>query len=550
MNERSFYKRDCDKCGKNVVSMFPAGSHKKVYCSPCWWSDDWGAEEYGKDYDFSKPFFSQFAELYAEVPELARIVSESTLVRSDYSNIATNLKDCYLVFNSDYNADCMYSTYLERSKNSSDLYMADLCEKCYDGRNLFKDFNVLFSDDCNECVDVFFSKNCIGCSNCFGCVNLRGKSYYIFNEAYTKEEYDKKMSGFDIGSFRFVEEAKAKVRELSLSRPHKYAEGLNNSNASGDYVFNSKDTFYSYEVGYCQDCKYCHFLFVFPTKDSYDFTMWGGNSERTYECMGTGGGQRNVKFCFNSWSQADGLEYCWYINNAKNSNLFGCIGLRNKEYCVLNKRYTKEEYEKLVPKIIEQMNSVPYIDAKDRTYKYGEFFPPELSPFAYNETVAQQYLPLAKDMAESLGYKWKEAGQRNYQITLDAQQLPDNIKDIKDEIINQVIGCSHAGKCDEQCTEAFKVTQGELEFYRQMNVPLPRLCPNCRYYRKVKEKNPIKFWHGKCQCAGSKSENGVYANQAAHFHGGGRCLNEFETSYSPERPEIVYCEQCYNSEVA
>jgi len=24
------------------------------------------------------------------------------------------------------------------------------------------------------------------------------------------------------------------------------------------------------------------------------------------------------------------------------------------------------------------------------------------------------------------------------------------------------------------------------------------------------------------------------------------CQNEFETSYSPDRPEVVYCESCYN----
>jgi hypothetical protein len=29
--------------------------------------------------------------------------------------------------------------------------------------------------------------------------------------------------------------------------------------------------------------------------------------------------------------------------------------LKNKSYCILNKQYTKEEYEKLVSKIIEKM---------------------------------------------------------------------------------------------------------------------------------------------------------------------------------------------------
>ena len=63
--------------------------------------------------------------------------------------------------------------------------------------------------------------------------------------------------------------------------------------------------------------------------------------------------------------------------------------MRNNSYCILNKQYTKEEYEALVSKIIEQMNTMPYVDKNGVTYKYGEFFPIELSPFGYNETVAQ-----------------------------------------------------------------------------------------------------------------------------------------------------------------
>ncbi|HEY4526141.1 MAG TPA: hypothetical protein VJL32_03550 [Candidatus Paceibacterota bacterium] len=41
----------------------------------------------------------------------------------------------------------------------------------------------------------------------------------------------------------------------------------------------------------------------------------------------------------------------------------------------------------------------------------------------------------------------------------------------------------------------------------------------------------------------------AYKNFATHFHGENPCPTEFETSYAPDRPEIVYCEQCYNSEV-
>ncbi|MDI6883360.1 MAG: hypothetical protein QMC93_02760 [Patescibacteria group bacterium] len=236
------------------------------------------------------------------------------------------------------------------------------------------------------------------------------------------------------------------------------------------------------------------------------------------------------------------------------SNLFGCVGLRHKQYCILNKQYTKEEYERLVPKIIEHMKEMPYVDKKGRVYKYGEFFPPELSPFGYNETIAQEYFPLTKEQAIKQGYKWQDPEQRNYQIDIKTEELPDHIKDVKDDILGKVIQCANASlqgsdPCKAQCTTAFKLIEPELRFYKRMNLPLPRLCPNCRHYQRLKQRNPLKLWKRRCMCGGQASVNGVYKNTIKHFHGDSPCPNEFETTYSPDRPEIVYCEPCYLAEV-
>ena len=301
-----------------------------------------------------------------------------------------------------------------------------------------------------------------------------------------------------------------------------------NTDVSGDYIYQSKNTHHAFTVEKTEDCKYCHFLRYVKsgTTSAYDYTIFGVSAELIYECAWCGLEISNLKFSFwNYGSQT--LQYCFGCHNSK--NLFGCIGLRKKEYCILNKQYTKEEYEKLVPKIIEHMNSMPFVDKKGRIYKYGEFFPPELSPFAYNETIAQEYFPLIKEQAIEKGYKWKDPEPRNYNIDLKSEDLPDHIKDVSDDIVGKVISCQHQGKCQEQCTEAFKIIEPELQFYRRMNLPLPRLCPNCRHYQRLKQRNPLKLWHRKCMKSG--------------------CPNEFETSYAPDRKEIVYCEQCYQQEV-
>jgi CxxC-x17-CxxC domain-containing protein len=194
----------------------------------------------------------------------------------------------------------------------------------------------------------------------------------------------------------------------------------------------------------------------------------------------------------------------------------------------LNKQYTKEEYEKLVPKIIKHMNDMPYTDKKGKVYKYGEFFPSELSPFAYNETIAQEYYPKNKSEILEAGHRWREPDVKQYKVTLQPADLPDHIKDVSDDILNQVIECEHKGECNEQCMGAFKIIPSELQFYRAMNLALPRLCSNCRHYGRLRQRTPFKLWDRQCA----------------------KCGKDIKTSYAPDREEIVYCEQCYQQEVA
>ena len=55
-NERTLYKRKCDAPGHNeeIISIYHKDSPLKVYDQKYWWSDEWDAMQYGRDYDFSK----------------------------------------------------------------------------------------------------------------------------------------------------------------------------------------------------------------------------------------------------------------------------------------------------------------------------------------------------------------------------------------------------------------------------------------------------------------------------------------------------------------
>ncbi len=542
LNDRNFYKRTCDLTGESCVSLFPQDVNVPVYSPKAWWSDEWDATDYGQEYDFSRPFFEQFKELMHKVPQFSLQSQYTTLVNSDYTMMGTYNKNCYVVTNTQYSEDCFYTTFCGRSKNCMDVYLCFDSELCFQSINLKKCSRVIYSIDLEDCYDIAFSKNLRGCNNCFGSFNLRNKSYYIFNKPYSKEEYEKEIRKYNTGSYKVVEELLERFLKEDLKYVKRYMEGTQNVNAVGNYLYKSKNANQCFESVGLEDCKFSQFLTMKPSRDCYDMTFWGGGARFVYDSMGAGGGQNNIKFCIDAWSEATNIEYSYHIV-APNDNLFGCIGLRNKEYCILNKEYSKDEYNDMVSRIKKQMMDVPYTDKKGRVYRYGEFFPSELSLFGYNETLAYSYLPVDETKAEKLGLNWKKLTINRHEITKKSSELPDDIKEADDDVLKEIIE-------DESSERAYRITSPELQLLRRLNVPLPRKHPSERHYGRVRMRNPMRLWPRKCQCAGEINENKTYKNTIIHqHHKENHCPNEFETSYEPKRKEIVYCEQCYNAEV-
>ena len=527
-NERTLYKIKCNAPGhtEDLISMYAPEHTFPVYDHEYWYSDKWDSLDYGRNYDFSKTFFKQFEELLLNVPHVALFDSKS--VNTSYCNIIVEHKNCYLVSAGWGSEDCMYSNRIAYCKNTLDSYISHKTEFGYE--NVYcKESNLLrFSLRSEGCVDSYFLYDCRNCSNCICCSNLRNKSYCIFNEQYRREEYTKKLAELNLGSYKSLQDLSEKFHDMKLKAINRFAYLINTQNVVGDNVEDSRNCYYCFDVdGDGENSKYCNWA-TRGLRDCYDCGPGaGGNSELVYEGISIGVKNARCKFGIIVWYCHD-VQYCY--NCQDSHDLFGCVGMRNKQYCILNKQYTKEEYEELVPKIIEQMNKMPYVDKTGRQFGFGEFFPMEISPFAYNETVAQDYMPLTEKEALEKGLDWHSAGNRNYKTTISWKDLPDTINEVSDSIVDEIIGCAHEGKCNDQCTGAFKIVKDELGFYKRMNLPLPRLCPNCRHYGRVAQRNPLKLWHRKCMKPG--------------------CKNEFETSYAPERLEIVYCEECYKSEVA
>ena len=175
------------------------------------------------------------------------------------------------------------------------------------------------------------------------------------------------------------------------------------------------------------------------------------------------------------------------------------------------------------------MMDMPYIDPRGRVYRYGEFFPPNFTPSAYNHSINNDFYPLTKEAAEEKGYIWHESTTKEFAITIKAFDLPDTINEVDENITKEIISC-------RACSKAYRIIPLEFQFYRRFSIPLPRLCQDCRFDERFKLVNPPELWHRQCMC-----------DKETHSHVG-RCPNQFESSYAPERSDIVYCEDCYQQE--
>jgi len=540
-NEYNLYRRKCDATGRMLISIYRPDVPFPVYDQEYWKSDAWDPKSYGRDFDFNRPFFEQYEELRRVVPHLAMVNSNS--VNSEYTNQANNNKDSYMLFTSDRCEKGMYGSWCHGGCYFlSDCYMAEKCEFCYECVDVAKCSQCAWLNDCSDCVNVYFSTDCRGCTDCFGCVGLRSKQYYWFNENIGKEEYEKRVKQA-IWNREFIREAQEKVAALRVGIPVKFYHGLQAQNSTGDYIENiqrarlafncrdNKDTAYMQDAWQkVEDCRDCTEIII---------------SQMCYEIQGVEIPNRTIvaRSCFSTISDSCYCDMCFVTNNC-----FGCFGLQKGEYCILNKQYSKEEYLALKAKIIAHMK---------QTKEWGEYFPASVSPFSYNESMAQDYFPLTREEALAKGYSWRERPETNYDVTMTSTDLPGTIATTTDDILTQAIRCktqeSAAAKAENPlCATVFRLIPLELTLYRKLGIPVPEYCFQCRRGKRFLVRNPRRLVKRHCQCGGvtaSGTAGGKYKNTAEHFHGVGVCPNDFQTSYTFENPAIVYCEQCYQAEV-
>ena len=502
-NDCILYARPCSLTGKRILSIYNPEAPFPVYDSEVWLSDKWDPLSYGREFDFSRPFFPQYKELLDVVPR--RNLYASNCENCDTCSQLLNCRDCYLITNAAGNERCMYMYRVLDCTDCVDGFVCfgnELCYECIDTTN---SYDCRYCSSITHCSESLFLENCRSCQHCFMCSGLRNQSYCYKNKKVTPQEYAEILARYNLGSFSVINQLHQEYSDFLSEMPQLFATLLRTEEVTGDNISEAKRCERVFDGGKLEDVHNCHF--VNECTDTGDVNI-GWQQTLHYESITVGASSSDVAFCADVWPTVSHLYYCTYSQEGVR-HCFGSTGLRRKEYCILNKQYSPAEYEKLAARIIEHMRT---------TGEWGEFFPPGLLGTGYQESIAMCYYPLKKEEALSRGFLWSsyQAPAPSVTKVLDSSVLPDSITEVSSDITDCGEACAKTGRL-------FRIVGKDLEFYRKHSIPLPRHHPHERHLNRIASRNPRRLWETACNL----------------------CNVALSTSCDPAGKRPILCQSCF-----
>jgi len=506
-NIRKLYKNKSSLSQKDILSMSTPDSDFKVYSPDEWFSDAYNPLFYWKEINFGKSFYSQFKKLFLEVPIVSQSLDLATIENSDYVNWASLVKNCYLSYNLVDSENIFYSEAISSSKNIVDCFNIEDSENSYECINSNNINTCFYCNHLSSSNNSYFCTNSIWLSNCIWCTNLVNKSYCIFNKQYTKKEYDIKKQEW----LKDIIRLKKISNEFIKTQFTKQNFNLNATQSDWEYLINTKNCNNCYYCTNSEDLKHCFYIKNW-CENSYDLSIFWNTISNSLELAMSWREVSNCLFCYWVFINVSNLIYCYYCSNWT-KNCFWCVWLKWWEYCIFNKQYSMEEYNKLVPKIIKHMQ---------KTWEWWEFFANDLSIYWYNDSTAQEYFPLSKKEATYKWFNWNDYKPDLPKVSkiIKAKDLLKDINKIPDDILNRAIEC-------EKSKRPFKIIIQELNFYRKYNLQVPTFHPDVRQENRLKSVNLLQKYETTCY----------------------KCWKKIITNNNPQINEKIYCEDCYNRDV-
>lgn len=508
MNIKSLFKSTCAKTGKPIVTIYNPEFHKTIYSGQERRSDRWNPMDYGFDADLNQTFFAQYKRLYDAVPKIAMVNDNGISSENcEFNQDVEYSKDCYMNAVCRKMRNCHYSVNMSTNEDMVDSFFTMESEIGYECLNSYKIFKGFFLRNSNECANCLRGYDLSWCQDCMFCVGLRGKQYMIWNKQYTKEEYEEQKQKIYEKMNSNIQELHDQFETFLNTFPHRTTNTMNCHNTYGQNLVNGEKSVFCANIKNLRDTKYMFFGWD-TVEDAYDLTIWG-QLKLCYQGIVP---DFSHQACFTIFCRS--CTKIWYSEMCHHcQDCFGCIGLKNQQYCIFNKQYTKEEYEKTLAQLIKKMQA---------DWERGERFPKEFSPFAYNESFAYFYDPVGEQEALKL---WYLRRPRKVEVdipegmgVLDPSLNPNELDEKMIE--NNAIIC-------EVSQRPFRIIPNELLFYRKYHLPLPRKHPDIRFQERL-EKISIG---------------------AFHLRTCDKCWIEMLSVYPSDSEFKVYCETCYNKEI-
>ncbi len=442
-----FYKTD------GVVSRFPKTDRIKSVVK---YQDFEKVNEdifaHGQEYDFNQSFWDNFSSLLQKVslPSMIHFFQNENV---DYGDVVSKGKNIYLcAYAVNENEDIYYSFGIKDAcKNVfNSALVGDHSENIAMSCGVMHSYEVFYSRYITNCSDVWFSTNLVGCSHCINCHDLENVSYAIGNKVMSKEEY-------------------MKQKEVILQQKHNYVsrykdlpaqpKNIASTNVSGTFLVESEDV----ENG--------HFAYRLKNGRNVFNVWWFQSNQELYDCV-DGGGPTSADMYGINWfainsekcmischiPNCNNIYYSYYVESC--SYCIGCVWLKNKQFCIFNKQYTKEEWFVLANKIFAQM---------EKEWILGDFFPATLCPFYFNDTIAQIVWDFDESEIVKDGYL-----RRQEEVKVDIPTTAAIIK-TNDPLLTNYDESILAKVIQDSKGNYYRIVKPELDFHARYGLPLSLL---------------------------------------------------------------------------
>ncbi|MFN8389142.1 MAG: hypothetical protein U0136_02490 [Bdellovibrionota bacterium] len=487
---KHFFLRECDATGASIFSVFTPAAPFPVYSVEYWQSAEWDPFSFGQPFDFKRLFVEQLLELWRKVPRPAAVFSNTTT-----SRVVHNVHDsvsCFLVFDSVRSEGCLYSDDLANCTECIDSHRLTECELCYETVVSSHCRELRFCEHCHGCSDSWFLSNCRDCTNCLFCVNLTGKQFHIFNQPVSEEQYRTTLSELGLAARPLLELARNRFADFigTVQTPHVMME--DSAEVSGNYLLRSSQCVACFE---CEDCaQVFHGHNLRMAQNCFECVLCEG-IEESAQSIGIVGGRHvlNSIDCRN----VENIAYSTFCEDS--ADLFGCIALKNQQYCIFNRQFSKDDYAKLRDQIVRHM--------KDRNV-WAAALSTNLSGHAYNYSAAGENMPLTKIPAKMMGFNWDDSDRalRPSDLLGDAEHEPEELySDVPEH--SEDVDLGKLGSTVYICSmssKPFQLLPEEMALYRRLGLPPPAHCFEQRHLERLSRLTPHALSSRNCSVSGEE----------------------------------------------